>query len=38
VKAETTKNKTFPPYKKGEFIISFGKGIDNKATVIEGII
>ena len=38
VKAETTKNKTFPPYKKGEFIISFGKGIDNEASVIEGIV
>lgn len=38
IKAETVKNKVFPPFKKSEFIISFGKGIDNEASVIEGII
>lgn len=38
IKAETVKNKVFPPFKKSEFIICFGKGIDNEASVIEGII
>ena len=38
IKAETVKNKVFPPFKKAQFIISFGKGIDNEASVIQGII
>lgn len=38
IKAETVKNKVFPPFKKSEFVISFGKGIDNEASVIEGIV
>lgn len=38
IKAECVKNKTFPPFKKSEFIISFGKGIDNQTFIIQAIV
>lgn len=38
IKAECVKNKTFPPFRKTEFIISFGKGIDNQTSIIQAIV
>lgn len=37
-RVEAVKNKTFPPYRRGEFIITFGKGIDDEAAVFQAII
>ena len=38
VRAEAVKNKTAPPFKRCEYIVTFGKGIDNEASIIEAII
>ena len=35
VRVEAVKNKTAPPFKKGEFIITFLKGIDEEASTLE---
>lgn len=37
-RVEAVKNKTFPPYRRGEFVITFGKGIDDEAAVFQAII
>lgn len=37
-RVETVKNKTFPPFRKAEAIITFGKGIDDEASVLEELI
>lgn len=37
-RVEAVKNKTFPPFRRGEIQIVFGKGVDNEAGVLEEII
>lgn len=37
-RVEAVKNKTFPPFKRKEFIISFGKGIDNEEAIFQTIL
>lgn len=37
-RVEAVKNKTAPPFRRGEFIITFGKGIDNEASFFNAII
>lgn len=37
-RVEAVKNKVAPPFKRGEFIITFGKGIDNEAAYFNAII
>ena len=38
IRVEAVKNKTAPPFKKSEFIISFGQGIDNDSSVVDAIL
>lgn len=38
VRAEAVKNKTAPPYKRGEYVIRFGTGIDNEGLYFTEII
>lgn len=37
-RVEAVKNKTYPPFKKEEYVIVFGKGIDNDAGVLDELI
>ena len=37
-RVEAVKNKTAPPFQRGEFIVTFGKGIDNEAAYFDAII
>lgn len=37
-RVEAVKNKTFPPFRRGEIQVAFGKGIDNEAGVLEELI
>lgn len=37
-KVEAVKNKTFPPFRTAEYIVVFGKGIDNDAGVLDEAI
>ena len=38
VKAEVKKNKTAPPFRKAEFNITFGHGIDRVAAILDGAL
>lgn len=38
VRCEAVKNKTAPPYRRGEYVIRFGQGIDNEGLYFEQII
>ena len=38
VRAEAVKNKTAPPYKRGEYVIRFGSGIDNEGLYFTEIL
>ena len=37
-RVEAVKNKTAPPFRRAEYIVTFGKGIDNEAAVFNAII
>ena len=38
VRCEAVKNKTAPPYRRGEYVIRFGQGIDNEGLYFEQIL
>lgn len=37
-RVEAVKNKTFPPFRKAEYVVVFGKGIDNEAGILDTAI
>lgn len=37
-RVEAVKNKTYPPFKKADFVIMFGTGVDNEAGILEELI
>lgn len=37
-RVEAVKNKTFPPFRKAEYVVVFGKGIDNEAGILDELI
>lgn len=37
-RVDCVKNKTFPPFKRAEYIVTFGKGIDNEALYMQTIL
>lgn len=37
-RVDCVKNKTFPPFKRAEYIVTFGKGIDNEALYLQTIL
>jgi len=37
-RVEAVKNKTFPPFRKAEYVVVFGKGIDNDAGILDTAI
>lgn len=37
-RVDCVKNKTFPPFRRAEYIVTFGKGIDNEALYMQTIL